>query len=98
MPGPTGAKKRARTSIAGPLGKCGAPASKRAAPASPTKRVGSSALDGSNTSKGFMAPLHYESSARHAIKRAAKVSLDGTAPSPYPEATSITQDDIVAVG
>src|SRR5207249_10293540 len=53
-PGPTGAKKSARTSATGPPGKCWAAWRSLAAPACPAYRVGSSAEDGSNTSKGLI--------------------------------------------
>src|SRR5206468_12066492 len=52
--GPTGAKKSARTSATGPPGKCWAAWRSLAAPACPAYRVGSSAEDGSNTSKGLI--------------------------------------------
>ena len=53
-PGPTGAKKSARTSATGPPGKCCAAWRSLAAPACPAYRVGSSAADGSKTSKGLI--------------------------------------------
>src|SRR6266702_4578141 len=61
MPGPTGAKKSARTSTTGPPGKCWAAWRSVAAPAGlPTWRVGSSAADGSKTSKGLIAREGYD--------------------------------------